>query len=579
MKTLKSYHNNAAEYYLSLDDDDPEHILEAAYHFNKAGKKEVSAEVIINNTDTFFSKGFWNKIEVQLQDAIKAFQRKTQPQDIQLIARAHNEIGTLYKKKGDYDLALQHVRKASMLFKKIDDKLGVFGSYTLLFGIYMKKKEIEKAKEYNDKCLKIAESQNNDELKTVAMANSGLLLGDDDKDKKLDHYISTLKIFENMGDIINVATSYSNISDIYVEMENYKKAYEYAKKALELEKERGALYEIARIKFTMAQITYLNPNKSVDNNSIIGCLNEAVINVYEKIGHIRGTAEVIDFIGNIWYDDENFESALTNFQKVARMYSSLNQQSEEAKLNSRIAICCVKLKDFSDAKSYFEKNIMSGHSSIVDKLSLVEVYLNLGNNNEAFDLSKEVTATVEKGLKRERHLALLFLSVSSILLNKVNCAHEHLHKIVKDSHEENINWDFSDIEPVLNKIGESKQLYIDTISLLKSETNYPVIRLEDVKIINEEVGKQAEVFHPFTGSLTITKDDGDLKEIMQELRQETEIDFDTPEIMGILRDKALVILGFLFKKGFLDYKNIDKQKFDLKLTERGVKILNLSSNL
>jgi hypothetical protein len=99
--------------------------------------------------------------------------------------------------------------------------------------------------------------------------------------------------------------------------------------------------------------------------------------------------------------------------------------------------------------------------------------------------------------------------------------------------------------------------------LLKGDANYPIIRLEDVKIVRDEAGKQAEVFHPFTGSLTITKDDENLKEIMQKLRPGEKIDFDTPEIMGIKRDKALFILGFLFRKGFLDCKNPDKQKFDI----------------
>ena len=46
--------------------------------------------------------------------------------------------------------------------------------------------------------------------------------------------------------------------------------------------------------------------------------------------------------------------------------------------------------------------------------------------------------------------------------------------------------------------------------------------------------------------------------------------------MEIERNKALLILGFLFKKGFLDCRNIDRQKFDLKLTERAIKILRLS---
>jgi hypothetical protein len=112
--------------------------------------------------------------------------------------------------------------------------------------------------------------------------------------------------------------------------------------------------------------------------------------------------------------------------------------------------------------------------------------------------------------------------------------------------------------------------------LLKGEANYPIIRLKDVKIIRDEAGKQAEVFHPFTGSLTITKDDKNLKEIMQKLRHGEKVDFDTPEIMGMKRDKTLLISGFLFRKGFLDCKNLDKQMFDLKLSERGLKRLGLT---
>lgn len=171
----------------------------------------------------------------------------------------------------------------------------------------------------------------------------------------------------------------------------------------------------------------------------------------------------------------------------------------------------------------------------------------------------------------------LFLSISLILLNKVDDAYDYLKKIggVNNLKSTTI-WDFSDIELVLDKTGEAKQFFTDAITLLKGKTNYPIIRLKDVKIINDKIGKQAEIFHPFTDSLTITKADENLKEIMQKLSSGKEIDLDTPEIMEIERNKALLILGFLFKKGFLDCRNIDGQKFDLKLTERGIKILRLS---
>jgi uncharacterized protein involved in tellurium resistance len=190
----------------------------------------------------------------------------------------------------------------------------------------------------------------------------------------------------------------------------------------------------------------------------------------------------------------------------------------------------------------------------------------MGDYNEAFDLSnKLITDDTEEISDDKRYLATLFLSISSVLLDKEDDAYIYLKEIGEfDSQKYNINWDFSDIEPVLDKIGESKQFFIDALALLKGDVNYPIIRLKDVKILSEVVEEQAEV--------TITKDDENLKEIMQKLRPGEKIDPDTPEIMGMKRDKALLIFGFLFRKGFLDCKNQDEQMFDLKLNERGLKI-------
>jgi tetratricopeptide (TPR) repeat protein len=571
-KILRSYHERAAEYYLSLDDD-PEHVLEAAYHFDDAGIIEKSAEVIINNARDFISKGFWKKIEDQLQNAIKSFQRKTQPLFIQLVARAHLEIGSLYLRREDLELALHHGTSSRNFFKKINDTEGIFNSNNLLAGIYYKKNETEEAKKYNEKCLKMVESEKNAYHKAVAFGTYALLLGDDDKEQELDYYMKSLRIFEEEMDSTNTAIICYNIAGVYEKIGNYEKAYEFIKRALELHKEKKAIFDVARTKSRIAEIYYNDPKKQVDTETIVKCLKEEVLEVYEKIGHVRGTAEVLIKIGDIYNKEKDLKSAITYYQKVAPTYNSLNQKSEEAKLNSIIGTCYVKLKDFPKAKLYFEKNLASGYSSFVDKLSLAEVYLIIGSFNEAYTLLK--ATETEEGLDDKRYVLPFFISVSLMLLNKVNDAYTHLKKIGNIKQKLTINWDFSDIEPVMDKTGESKQFFIDAITLLKGETNYPIIRLKDVKTLSEELGKQAEVLHPFTGSLIITKDNENLIEIMKKLIQGKEIDFDTPEIMGIERNNALLVLGFLFKKGFLDCKNLDKQKHDLKLTERGLKILRL----
>jgi tetratricopeptide (TPR) repeat protein len=389
--------------------------------------------------------------------------------------------------------------------------------------------------------------------------------------------MKSLKILENEN--ADSASTCNNIALVYKEMGNYEKSYEFIKRALELQKERNAVYDIAKTKIIIADIYYNDLEKPVSNDSIINCLEE-VLETYEKIGHVRGAARILTKIGDIYFNKEDFESAVVNYQKAAAIYSSLNQQSEEAELNAKIGFCYSNLKDFSNVRSYLEKNLLSGHCDIGDKLSLVEIYLILGSYNEAFDLSnKLITGDNEEISDDKRYLALLFSSISSVLLNKEDDAYNCLKEIGEfDSQKYSINWDFSDIEPVLDKTGESKQFFIDAITCLKSEANYPIIRLKDVKIIRDEAGKQAEVFHPFTGSLTVTKDDENLKEIMQKLSIGEKIDFDTPEIMEITRNKALLIVGFLLRKGFLGCENLDKQEFDLKLTERGLKVLGLSGS-
>jgi len=550
-KILKSYHERAAEYYLSLDDD-PEHVLEASYQFNKAGKKEESAEVIINNAGDLIAKGFWEKIEDRLQSAIHTFRRKTQPHIIQLVAMANLEIGHLYEQKGDYDLALHHAVQSLNGFRIIKDNSGIFSSNNKIANIYWRKDENEEAKEYNEKCLKMAESQKNDNWKAVALGTRANLLGNEDKEQQLDCYLKSLKMFEDQNDVQNIAVVCANVANVYSEKGNYEKSYKFIKRALELRKERNAFYEIARTKKMMAKIYYDDPKKPVSVDSIINCLKEA-LETFEKIGDVRGAARVLNEIGNNYRSEKDFKSAVAHYQRAATIYSSLNQQSEEAELNAKIGFCYSELKDFDNAKLYFEKNLLSGHCDIAD--------------------------SAEKISDDKRYLALLFSSISSILLGKEDDAYNCLKKIGEfDCQKYSINWDFSDIEPLLDKTGECKQFFIDAITLLKGDANYPIIRLKDVKIISEAAGKQAEVFHPFTGSLTITKDDENLKDIMQKLSLGEKINFDTPEIMGMKRDKALLILGFLYRKGFLDCKNLDKQMFDLKLTEGGLKVLGLSGS-
>ena len=226
-----------------------------------------------------------------------------------------------------------------MIFKKYQYVSDTFKSYNILASIFLHKNEIEKAKEYSEKCLKIAEKEKNGDMKAVAMGNFGLLL--EDKDESLDYFLKSLKIFENENDIKNITESCSNIAEVYSKLGNYPKSYEFIKRALELQKEMNNFFEIAAIKENMAMIYYSDPKKPVRIDLIINFLKEAS-ETYEKIGHVRGNANVHIKIGDIYFGEKDFKSSIEHYQIVAKIYYSLKQQSEVEKLHSTIGKSFVK---------------------------------------------------------------------------------------------------------------------------------------------------------------------------------------------------------------------------------------------
>lgn len=620
-KALRKFHKNAAKYYISLNDE-PENILEAAYHYEKAGLMEKSFEILVINTENFISKGFWDKIETQLKKSINFFQRKTQPNALFLAAMSNFSVGSLYERKGEYNLALKHANQSKLLFNKIGERNRIFSTYTLLSSIYRHKNDIEKATEYNKKCFRIAEVQKSDCLKAIAIGNGATLLKNEDPKLRLEYLLEALKIFENYNELDKVAEILSNIAVAYTGMENFEKAYECIKRSLEIQKERNARYNIAEVKRTLAFIWVKDPSKLANYDQIIKCL-EDIIETYERIGHKRGVAEALTLcgdvyikcrnfklamkyyensleiyknindeemvaetllsIGNLYINIENFEFARKSFQDALEIYEKTNDKEMIAETLSSIGTIYNKNKNFGLAIEFYRKahdlySLLNQETDRINlEISLAELLLLAGNPKEAFDVVYEIielNAGKNYLDSRVQALALFFAAVSSIMLDEVNQSSQFLQEIGNlDNKELQINWDFSDINPVLTKFGESKQLFLDIIAFLKGETSFIIVRPEDIQILEEEKGLKAKVYHPLTGCFLISVTDTDLVKLIKQIDQSQMINFDTSRILDLERKKALLMLGFLSKKGICEVKSLEGQNYRLELTNKGSRLL------
>lgn len=112
-----------------------------------------------------------------------------------------------------------------------------------------------------------------------------------------------------------------------------------------------------------------------------------------------------------------------------------------------------------------------------------------------------------------------------------------------------------------------------TLKEIQNKTKYPIIRFDNINIVKVEANNHAEIFHPFVGYKKIAKNESSLKKIMWNLQQtNVEIDIDESTIMGVERNSALMILGYLYKVKFIDFKETTQNHLSIWLTDEGENI-------
>lgn len=534
-KTLRGYHKNAAEYYLSKEEN-PEYLLEASYHFIEAGDSGKSAEIVINHTQEFISKGFWKKIEEPLNNAIKTLSKhRHNPNSIRGVGLAHYCIADFYDERGDLDLALKHAKESSKAMMRFRGE-NIFRLYILFGSIYRNMGDFDKAREYNQKTLDIA-SKNNDEYeRAIANANIG---GDYKTRRKyikaIELYINSVDFFEKHDYTDNTAGTYHNLALVYFKLKDYNNSYKSIKKSIKLYEELGAKYDIAREYVEYAEFYLKNPANEGNLDSVIQCLLKN-LEIYKQIGHLRGECEIYSLIGYYYYKQNDKESAIEYFKRA------------------------IEISSDSVYKMYF-----------------AEYYITSKEFDKAIELLKNVIDDIN-GTPFYKCQAYFLMSISlfSMKRNEDSIAcfsniiqyHSTNKYVIADS-------DFSDIVPIVEELNPIQCTLIkDLISLIYNKTTYPIIRLDNVDIKKDVTENYAEVFHPFVGCKKITKDDNSFEKIMIYLKKgDVVIDTDKSTVMGVERDTALLIFGFLYKKEFIDFLNKSHNNLSIRLTDKGKKIL------
>ncbi|MFH2141723.1 MAG: tetratricopeptide repeat protein [Bacteroidota bacterium] len=301
------------------------------------------------------------------------------------------DIGSIYSRKKEYDLAIDYNLEALKNFKKIGRFDEVANCYINCGFCEMNKENLDNASGYFNKVIEIYNNINDSVGMSVVLINLGsIYLMKGEYNEALTVFQKSLKIKEKLKDNKGVANVLMNIGSTHKAFDNYKQALDYYYIALEKYVSLGDLNGQAKCYNNLA-LTYRSLNNldaSVQNyNNAVEC--------YKKSGNEKGLNDILINLGNTYYSQKKYDDAYECYQKHLENSLKNNEEISVAKAHNNIGAVEKERKNYKNAifhldESFkiFEKNdLLPGQISSC--FSLAEVYDEMGDYKTSIDKYKK----------------------------------------------------------------------------------------------------------------------------------------------------------------------------------------------
>ena len=310
-------------------------------------------------------------------------------------ANALNLLGSVYKDKGELNLAIEYYEKALEIFP--GDKREKAGICRNIGKVYQGKGEWNKAIEYYEKALEAVEGSEYVREKAEIKGDFGWIhYSKGEWNKAIEYYKEALKIFKKIDDIRGKAGIYKNIGIVYQDkgewtkaIECYEKAFEICDKLGDMQSKASVLNEIGKLQIktgdwyeskinleeSLEISKRLAPIQTTDARTNLGDLlriedqyagarenlDKALV-IVEGVGALPKKIEILEKKGNIYlseYDktsqQEDLKSAKSNYDSALKLAIELTLSKAIALRN--IGIVRSKKKEIDPSRKLFEESI------------------------------------------------------------------------------------------------------------------------------------------------------------------------------------------------------------------------------
>src|SRR6056297_89826 len=138
----------------------------------------------------------------------------------------YNNLGLLYGDQGRYEEALSYHFKALELRKELGYTLSVANSLNNIGRVYMQQNMHEQALDYLNRALQVNDGEDKDLSSIIHENMAKTYISSGQYDSALFHGKQTLAFSQGYGSKLGVKVSYELLTEIYVKLENFEKAFE-----------------------------------------------------------------------------------------------------------------------------------------------------------------------------------------------------------------------------------------------------------------------------------------------------------------------------------------------------------------
>lgn len=278
---------------------------------------------------TYFIEG--NNIEA-LAFNNKALDIRLKKRDKLGVAKSYGNIGTIYYSINQYPKALEYQLKSLKLNEEVRNQVGIASCLSNIGNIYSNFKKPLESLEYQLKALDIRIQLNDDKGIAGTLGNIGnayldltdkdlFLINLTEKDRmvKVYHYqFESLKKWIEIGELSNVALTYTNIGNLYLLTKNNDSALYYFNKGLNMYSESADQRGVANSLNKLGSIYFVKK----DINKALEYLNKS-ITIAQKIQAIDIEKNASQVLSDLYAFGNNPTKSLLFFKKYVQLKDCL----------------------------------------------------------------------------------------------------------------------------------------------------------------------------------------------------------------------------------------------------------------